>query len=61
VQTSSGCFGGHRLGHSGMIGDPRHHGREVAPDASLGARSLRFDAGDEEARHLRRALAGMAG
>ena len=27
----------------------------------LGARSLRFDAGDEEARHLRRALAGMAG
>jgi hypothetical protein len=29
VQASSGSFGGHRLGHSGMIGDPRHHGREV--------------------------------
>ena len=27
----------------------------------LGARSLRADAGHEEARHLRRALTGMAG
>ena len=29
MQTSSGSFGGHRLGHSGVVGDPRHHGREV--------------------------------